>query len=150
MGRLKKNTTNGKNKFGNVVENSYLCSRKSKQKTIMTKNTEKFKNRYIKLYNEVHDDIVSMFNEITAGSEQSVIDDLGKYHSYLCVSGSGEAELLTKIFYNTSSRCFCIVCGNTTISLWSLPLNTLLTVHYTISEAHKAKFNGWGTQMSTI
>lgn len=99
----------------------------------MKNNAYKFSKRYIKLYNEVHLDIISMFNEMTAGGEKC-INNLAEHCVYASTCGS--AYLITGLVYDEDTMNIRVVFGDRSVPTFVLNLYEIMLLHGAIEKEY--------------
>lgn len=101
----------------------------------MKNNAEKFSSRYIKLYNEVHNDIIAMFNEMTAGGEKC-INNLAEHCVYVSVLG---IHLITGLVYDEDTRSIRVVLGDRSVATYVLNLYEIILLHGAIEKEYNKR-----------
>ena len=103
----------------------------------MKNNADKFSKRYVKLYNEVHLDIISMFNEMTAGGEKCI--KLNEHCVYISIWGS--SELITGLVYDEDTQSIRIVLGDRSVATYTLNLYEIMLLHGAIEKEYNKIFS---------
>lgn len=98
----------------------------------MKNNADNFSKRYIKLYNEVHNDIISMFNEMTAGGEKC-INNLAEHCVYVSVLG---VHLITGLVYDEDTKSLRVVLSDRSVATYALNLYEIMLLHNAIEEEY--------------